>query len=112
MSALRQEKIARLIQRDLSEIFQRESKAMGLNKMISVTVVRVSQDLGSAKAYLSIFPNENAQGTLNEVKNNISLIRAKLAGRVKNQLRKLPELHFYIDDSFDYSQKIDDLLKK
>jgi ribosome-binding factor A len=112
MSAIRQEKIGRLLQKDLGEIFQQEGKNFGIGAMVSVTVVRVSQDLGSARIYLSIFPDNGREVVLKKVKEVYPQIRAKLAQRVKNQLRKVPELHFYIDDSYDYAQQIDILLKK
>jgi len=80
--------------------------------MITVTNVRVSPDLGVAKAYLSFFPTEKKQEGLEKVKEQNGAIRHLLAGSIGKQVRKIPELHFYIDDSLDYFEEIDRLLKK
>jgi ribosome-binding factor A len=112
MSSLRQEKVARLLQKDLSEIFQLDGRAMGIAQMISITVVRVAPDLGSARIYLSVFPAVEPQALLKKINEIAPQVRSKLAARVKNQLRKLPDLYFYIDDSYDYAQNIDSLLNK
>ena len=107
----RQEKVARLIQREMGEIFQREAQAKLRNMIISVTVVRISPDLAVAKVYLSIFPSEKAKDIMTEVKDLTSYFRNALGIRVKQQLRIVPELHFYLDDSLDYIQHIDNILK-
>lgn len=111
MASIRQEKVSRLIQKDLSEIFQREVPELTEGKMVSVTTVRIAPDLGSARVYLSIFPGKDAEGILINVRENVHQLRTLLAKRVKNQMRKVPELHFYIDDSYDYAQRIDELLQ-
>ncbi len=111
METTRQQKIARLIQKVLSEILRREtSKTHGV--IISVTAVRVSPDLSVAKAYLSIFPPAQAQTILENLTRNARTIRYELAQQVRFQLRKCPELAFYLDDSLDYVEHIDSLLKE
>ena len=111
METTRQQKIARLLQKDLSEILRQETaKTHGV--IISVTAVRVSPDLSVARAYLSIFPPPQAQGINEKLTRNAKTIRYELAQRVRFQLRKCPELAFYLDDSLDYIENIDNLLSK
>ncbi|MCM1517320.1 MAG: 30S ribosome-binding factor RbfA [Pseudoflavonifractor sp.] len=111
MESTRQAKIARLIQKELSEIFRREtSKTHGV--IVSVSAVRVSPDLSVAKAYLSVFPSGKAQEMLDSINRNAKTIRYELAQKVRYQLRKTPELSFYLDDSLDYIENIDNLLHK
>ncbi len=111
METTRQNKIARLIQKDLSTIFQEETrKTRGI--LISVSVVRISPDLSVAKAYLSIFPSEKAQEILENINNQTSAIRFKLGNLERHQLRIIPELKFFLDDSLDYIDNIDRLLKQ
>lgn len=111
MDSTRQNKIARLIQKELSEILLRLAKeTRGI--MVSVSVVRVSPDLGIAKAYLSVFPSEKANEVVNHLNENIKAIRFELGNRVRHQLRIIPEIRFYIDDSLDYIENIDKLLKE
>ena len=80
--------------------------------MISVTRVRVSPDLSICTAYLSVFPSERSTELLNNIESNLKTIRYELGTRIHNQLRIIPELHFFIDDSLDYIDRIDELLKK
>ena len=80
--------------------------------MVSVSIVRVSPDLGVAKAYLSVFPSEKGNEVVNHLNENIKAIRFDLGNRVRHQLRVIPELRFYIDDSLDYIDNIDKLLKQ
>ena len=114
MDSTRQNKISRLLQKDISEIFQIEGRSYYTNAMVTVTRVRVASDLSTAKVYLSIF----ATGTIvkEDVLKNINLhtkeIRWSLGNRVKHQLRAIPELEFFIDDSLDYIENIENLLKK
>ena len=111
METTRQSKISRLLQKDLSDIFLNETrKTHGV--LISVSVVRVSPDLSVAKVYLSIFPSEKAQEILDSIRLNARNIRYELAQRIRFQLRKTPELSFVLDDSLDYIENIDMLLKK
>ena len=79
--------------------------------MISVTQVRVSPDLGIAKSYLSLFPSDNREEVIEEIRSHAKEIRYILGKKVGQQLRHIPELHFYLDDSFDYAEQIDQLLK-
>ncbi len=110
MEGTRLNKVNRQIQKDLGEIFQRQSQSLLQGKMITVTTVRVSPDLGVAKVYLSIFPSTNKDEVFALVKQNTKAIRHELAQRIKNQMRIVPELQFFIDDSLDYIENIDRLL--
>lgn len=111
MESNRQNKIARLIQKDLSVIFQQQTRqTRGI--LVSVSVVRISPDLSVAKAYLSIYPSEKAQEILNNINAHVSQIRYELGNLERHQLRIIPELKFFIDDSLDYVENIDKLLNK
>ena len=110
MQSTRLQKIARLIQKELSEIF-REQTAKTAGTLVSVSAVRVSADLSTARAYLSIFPSEKAQEILGNITASAATIRFELGKRVRYQLRRIPELTFFIDDSLDYIDHIDELLK-
>ena len=113
MESLRQRKFSRLIQKELSYIFQTQGFNLFGNSFISITIVRVSQDLSFAKIYLSFLEKNQDRELILELINNQKIrIRAMLARKLKNALRKTPELRFFIDDSFDYYKKIDSLLKE
>jgi ribosome-binding factor A len=112
MEATRQNKIARLLQKDLAEILRIESNELFRGILVSVTNVRVSPDLSIAKVYLSIFPSEKTKDTLFEIKQHQSKIRGILGQKVGKQLRIVPQLDFFIDDSLDYIENIDRLLKE
>lgn len=108
----RQKKIAGIIQKDLADILQRAATDGGLKgTLISVSKVSVTTDLSIAKAYVSIFPNKDAQKLLKGIKASQVAIRYELAQRTKNQLRKVPELNFYLDDSLEYIDNIEKSLK-
>lgn len=109
MEGKRQAKIARLLQKELSEIFRRET-AMMRGVLVTVTAVRVSPDLSVAKAYLSIFPSDKAQAVIDNIRRQAKTVRYELAQAIKQILRKCPELQFYLDDSLDYIENIDRLL--
>ncbi len=111
MESTRQAKIARLLQKELSEIFRRETAAMR-GVLVSVSAVRVSPDLSIARAYLSIFPSDKAEEILKNINHNAKTIRFELAKILRYQLRKTPELSFFIDDSLDYIEHIDNILKQ
>lgn len=111
MQETRQNKIARLLQKELSLIFQTQTRMMP-GVMVSVTRVKVSPDLGICTAYLSVFPSEKGEDILANINKNNKTIRYELGNRVHNQLRIIPELRFYIDDSLDYIERIDELLKQ
>ena len=109
MQETRQNKIARLLQKELSVIFQEQTRAMH-GTMVSVTRTRISPDLSVCTAYLSIFPSERGQELLDNINRSNQQIRYSLGQRVRHQLRIVPELRFFIDDSLDYIDHIDELL--
>lgn len=109
METKRQAKISRLLQKELSEIFRKQTAAHG-GVLVSVSAVRVSPDLGLAKVYLSIFPPEKSRDILSNITAQSKTVRYELAQAVKQILRKCPELQFYLDDSLDYIENIDRLL--
>ena len=111
MQETRQNRICRLLQKELSLIFQSQTRAMR-GVMVSVTRVKVSPDLSICTAYLSIFPSEKSEELLQNIQRNSSQVRYELGTRVRNQLRRIPELRFFIDDSLDYIERIDELLQK
>lgn len=111
MSSTRQSKIERLLQRDLGDIFQKGTSTLFKGKMVTVTKVRISPDLSSARAYLSLFPVEDKKEFIDYINSLEGQIRFDLAKRVRHQLRKVPELSFFVDDSLDYIEKLDNLLK-
>ena len=111
MQETRQNKIARLLQKELSVIFQEQTPAMH-GVMVSVTRTKISPDLSICTAYLSIFPSERGEELLANIEKNNQQIRYTLGQRVRHQLRIVPELRFFIDDSLDYIERIDELLKK
>ena len=111
METTRQAKISRLLQKELSEIFrQQTAKTHGV--IVSVSAVRVSPDLSIARAYLSVFPSDKGAEMITSINNSAKAIRYELAQKVRFQLRKTPELQFYLDDSLDYIDNIDRLLEK
>lgn len=110
MESQRQQKINRLIQKELSDIFLTETKKIQ-GTLISVTNIRVTPDLSIAYAYLSIFPSDKGEELLQNISDNAKAIRFELGKRVGKQLRIIPELKFFIDDSLDYIDNIDRLLK-
>ncbi|MCG6190754.1 MULTISPECIES: 30S ribosome-binding factor RbfA [Maribellus] len=107
----RQNKISRLVQREMAEILLKINKSKYTGKLITVTVVRVTKDLGIARIYLSIFPSEFGDEILSDLKLQGKQIRGELGRKVGKSLRVIPELEFYIDDSLDYIDNIDKLLK-
>lgn len=111
MQETRQNKIARLLQKELSVIFQQQTR-MAHGVMVSVTRTKVSPDLSICTAYLSIFPSERGEEILKNIKASDKTIRYELGTRVRHQLRIIPELRFFIDDSLDYIDHIDELLKR
>ena len=112
METNRQKKIGGVLQKDLVDILQGDVRKNGItNLIISVSKVSVTTDLSVATVYLSIFPQEKAKETLEGIKANSNLIKHDLSQRVRLQLRKVPNLVFFIDDSLDYIEKIDNALK-
>jgi len=111
METNRQKKIGAVLQKDLVDILQGEIRKNNLsNLIISVSKVSVTTDLGVARVYLSVFPTDRAAEILEAVKSNAPLIKHDLSQRVKLQLRKVPNLTFFIDDTLDYLEKIDNAL--
>lgn len=111
METTRQQKIARLLQKDLGEIFQAIARDLYTGNMITVTKVYISPDLSFAKVFLSLFGKTAKEELLVEIKHQKKEIRLKLGNRIHNQVRIIPELEFYIDDSLDYIENIENLLK-
>ncbi|CDB11097.1 MULTISPECIES: 30S ribosome-binding factor RbfA [Bacteroides] len=111
METTRQNKIARLLQKELSDIFLLQTKSMH-GTLVSVSTVRISPDMSVARAYLSVFPSEKADEIVKNINANMKSIRYELGTRVRHQLRIIPELKFFIDDSLDYLERIDELLKQ
>ena len=110
METTRQNKIARLLQKELSEIFLLQTKSMH-GVLVSVSAVRISPDLSIARVYLSIFPSEKGEELIKNINANMKSIRYELGTRVRFQLRIIPELKFFLDNSLDYLEHIDELLK-
>jgi ribosome-binding factor A len=107
----RLDKINRLIQKELGEIFRQET-AKTHGTIVSVSGVRTAPDLSSARVYVSIFPSDKANDILKSIKATSGEVRYALGQKVRYQLRVIPELFFYLDDSLDYLERIDELLKK
>ena len=107
----RQKKIAGVLQKDLVDVLQKAAQDGMKGVIISVSKVTVTSDLGQAKVYLSVFPSENRDKIIDGVRSNTPLIRHELAKRTRNQLRRMPELMFFGDDSLDYIEEIDKSLK-
>ena len=108
----RQQKIARQIQRDIAEILQKEGKAIVGGSLVTVTTVRVSPDFAYAKVYFSIFPFDKNAEVMEALEKNNWFIRRELGRRIRNQLKIVPELQFFLDDSLEYIENIDSLLKE
>ena len=111
MSSVRQSRIEKVIQEELSSYFQRNAREMCLGSMVTVTVVRVTPDLSLARCYLSIFAGPPKDEVLDHIKASSSKIRGEVGKRLKN-MRHIPSLSFFVDDSLDYAAEIDELLKK
>ncbi|MDX5347912.1 MAG: 30S ribosome-binding factor RbfA [Hymenobacteraceae bacterium] len=111
MESKRQQKFASLIQKELAEIFQRETHLFN-GAYISISTVRVSPDLGMARVYLSLLLAKDSRAVIDSVRMNTKTIRHKLAQRIKNQVRVVPELVFYLDDSAEYAAKMDKIISE
>lgn len=112
MESTRQKKVARLVQKELAELIMHHGPELAHGKMISVTTVRVSPDLSLAKAWVSIFPSDGAEAALELLRSSVPRLRYELGQKVRNQLRIVPEIAFFIDDSNDYIDNITNLLKE
>lgn len=112
MESIRQKKVSKLIQKELGEWFRRNSSPLFVGAMLSITVVRVSADLSVAKIYISVYPGTKKEEVFKILNENNRYIRKELGNLIGKSIRIIPELHFYHDDSLDYAQRIEDLLKK
>lgn len=112
MDSTRQLKYARLIQREMGDIFQRNGPGYYGKAFVTVTGVRVSPDLGIARVYLSVFGVKDSQGVIDTITSHTKEIRRELGNRIRHQARIIPELKFFLDDSLDYVEKIDKLLNE
>jgi ribosome-binding factor A len=110
MESTRQTRIGKQIQKDLAEIFKEQTNSLAPGKMLTITKVRITPDLGLAKANVSVFPSENSMEAINNLNLHVTSIRHELAKKIRHQLKKVPELKFYLDDSLDYIDNIDHLL--
>ncbi len=111
MASQRQEKLGRLIQRDLSDIFQKHGQELFHGAFVTVTIVRMTPDLGLAKVYLSILAHPEGQKLVDELnEKHLTHLRYELSKKLKNQMRKMPELRFYLDDTSEEASKIDQLI--
>jgi len=113
MASTRQEKVARLVQKELGDILQKESLSICKGAMVTVTIVRMSPDLSFARVLISIFaPGHDVKVVYESIVAHVKHIRTILGTRVRHQLRIVPEIAFFIDDSLDYIDNIDKLLKQ
>ena len=112
METKRQEKIARLIQKEMGMLFQNELSELGAGGMITVTKAKITSDLGLAKIYLSLLAVDDNQAVIDNINKNVVQIRYAFGKKIKSQLRIVPHLKFYEDDSMDYYENIDRLLKE
>jgi ribosome-binding factor A len=110
MASIRQNRIEGVIQEELSTFFQRNAREVCLGAMVTVTIVRVTSDLSLARIYLSIFAGPPKEEVLKSIHENSRRIRGEIGKHLKN-MHKIPELTFYIDDSLDYAETINKLLK-
>lgn len=108
----RQLKVAREIQKDLAEIIRSKGMAFFGGAMVSVSGVKISPDLSVAKVYVSIFPSAKTEAVMETIHENAKSLRGELGSKVRQQLRIVPELVYYVDDSLDYVEHIEELLKK
>lgn len=111
MDSLRQNKVNSLLQKEIAAIFLTEGRALLPGGLITVTGVRCSPDLGVAKVYLSLFPVKDKAAVMERIKEQSHRLRGLLGGRIGKQMRVVPELLFYLDDSLDRAEAIDKLLK-
>ncbi|KQS33528.1 30S ribosome-binding factor RbfA [Dyadobacter sp. Leaf189] len=107
MESKRQQKVGRQIQKDLGEIFQKDAQHLINGSIVTITAVRVTPDLGIARAYLSFLPDNKKTILLETIKENTRFIRQKLGERVRHQLRIVPHLQFYMDDTAEYAAKME-----
>lgn len=112
MASTRENKVSRMLQRELGEYFQRESRRLFDGKMITVTHVRISPDLVQARVYLSVFLTGEKEKFIQYVNSIEGQIRFEIGKKIRHQVRKIPEFTFFLDDSLDYIDNIDRLLNE
>jgi ribosome-binding factor A len=112
MEKVKQKKIASLIQQALSEIFQKENLSMVKGGMVTISAVEVSPDLGIAKVYLSLFQIKEPKIFLDELTEHSHELRRQLGNKIRNQVRRIPELHFYLDETLDQVFRLEELFKQ
>ena len=113
MNSQRQKKVCSLLQKEMSYIFQKAIRFSGSsNKLVSITKVKISPDLTIAKVYVSIYPSKNKDNWMRGLRENASRVKHALSQKLKNELRVIPDLAFYLDDSLDYIEKIESSLKE
>ncbi len=112
MAGVRLEKFGSLIKRELAVLFQQNAREWLGGSMVTITQTRVAPDLSLARIYISVFPSDRRDEALKLLKQNHSSVKRELGLKVGKQMRKVPELQYYIDDSLDYYETIDNLLKK
>lgn len=107
----RQERLAELIKQKMADIFRQEGKRAFGNSFITVTTVRVSKDLGYAFIYLSMLNESDPQALVETIRQNKGPLRKALGDQIKNQVRRIPELHFYYDDTMEYVERMEQIFK-
>ena len=110
MDSTRQLKYSRLIQKEIGDLFQKEGRNFYGSPFVTVTAVKVTPDLSIARIHISVFQNKGEE-VLQKLHHHSREIRHKLGERIRNQARIIPELEFFIDDSLDYAEKIDKIMK-
>jgi len=111
MDSIRQQKISKLLQEDMSDLIQKDLSHLSMKSFVTVTMVRITPDLGIARIYISVFATDNKEAVVQNFNDNVSEVRYLIGKRLRHQLRHIPQLQFYIDDSLDYIEKIDKALK-
>lgn len=106
----RQNKVAKQIQKDIAEIIQVHTREFFAGKMLTVTQVRITPDLSISRIYVSVFPSENSDEIISKLNDHHSLFRNELGKKLRHQVKKIPEIMFYLDDSLDYIENIENLL--
>jgi len=112
MESTRQLKVAKLLQKELGDLFQREGRSLLGNVFVTLTKVKVSPDLSNAKVYLSFMMVENKKEVLDTLTSHSKIIRKMIGERIRNQVRIIPEIQFYLDDNLDYAAKMDEIFSK
>jgi len=112
MESVRQQKVARLIQKELADIFLKEGRVLFGNVFISITTVRMSPDLSVAKLFLSIMMTNDKAAVLKEIQVQTKVLRKELGDRIRKQVRIIPEIIFYLDDNVDYANHMNDVMSK